>query len=83
MKLSLLLAFIGVVAFTYGWVTHPPALSLIELLNMEPRLQDAYFNEVNRATFMRMTGCALTAIGLVAFVIIRSIKIHKTIKLKL
>lgn len=77
MKLSLLLALIGVIVFGYGWFVNPPTLSLIELLQMEELHQQAYYQETNRATFMQLGGCVLIGVGLVSFVIIRSVKIHK------
>lgn len=77
MKLSLLIALIGVSLFGYGWFTNPPELSLIELLNMETARQEAYHQASTTATILQLTGCALLGLGLVSFIIIRSAKNHK------
>ncbi len=77
MNASLFLAFIGAAMFAYGWFSAPEAMSLIQQLQMEIELQQAYQAKADRATFMQLSGCALVGIGLISFVIIRSVKIHK------
>lgn len=77
MKVSLFLACIGAAIFAYGWIKAPKVMSLIQQLQMEPELQKAYQAEANSATFMQLSGCILMGVGLVSFVIARSVKIHK------
>lgn len=79
MKISLLLAFIGLVFLGYGWASNSPVLGLVQLLQMDTTLQQAYYQDVNRATLMQLGGCLLIGIGFVSFVIIRSRKIHKKV----
>lgn len=77
MKISLLTALLGFLMLNYGLYTLPAELSFVELLQLEAILQQAYYNNVNKATFIQLTGCVLIGIGLVSFVIMRSVKIHK------
>lgn len=77
MKASLFLALMGAAIFAYGWFAEPEILSLIQQLQMEAELQQAYQAASNRSTFMQLSGCALVGVGLVSFIILRSVKIHK------
>lgn len=79
LKIPLFLAVIGAAIFAYGWSIAPEVLTVIELLQMQEALQQAYYTEANRATFMQLSGCVLAGVGLISFVIIRSIKIHKKV----
>lgn len=82
-KIALFLASIGVAVFAYGWLSTPPDVSLIELLVMDEALQQAYYDKANIATLLKFCGLFLIGLGLVSFIIIRSIKIHKGIKFRL
>jgi hypothetical protein len=82
-KLSLFFIIVGVAAYAYGWLSTPPTLSFVELLNMEEVLQQAYYDKVNVATLLKFCGLFLVGAGLVSFIVIRSIKIHKSIKFRL
>lgn len=82
-KISLIIFIIGAVIFAYGWFSTPPVLSFIEMLSMDESLVKEYFDNANMATLLKFSGLILIGAGLVSLIIIRSIKIHKTIKFKL
>jgi hypothetical protein len=82
-KISLISVISGVAVFAYGCLSSPPELSLVELLLMDEALQQAYYNKADIATLLKFCGLFLIGLGLVSFIVIRSIKIHKSIQFRL